>query len=88
MIVHNCENATQGICGSLLRWVIREYEEQWPGVLIGHTHDEIVGMATVGKVDVFAERLSKLMSTGPSWAKGFPLAAVADVHDWYTKTLD
>jgi DNA polymerase len=82
------ENATQGICGSLLRWVIREYEETWPGLLTFHTHDEIGLMARVDEVAVAAERLSKLMSTGPSWVAGFPLAAVADVHDWYTKTLD
>lgn len=82
------ENATQGFCGSLLRWVIREYEERWPGVLIGHTHDEVIGMSDVRDADRDAARLSELMSTGPSFAAGFPLAAVADIHDWYTKTKD
>lgn len=82
------ENATQGICGSLLRWVVREFEETMPGVLVGHTHDEVVGMAPLAKVEEAAAHLAKLMSTGPGWAAGFPLAAAADTNDWYTKTLD
>lgn len=82
------ENATQGICGSLLRWVLREFEETMPGVLVGHTHDEVIGMAPLAKVEEAAAHLTKLMSTGPDWAAGFPLAAAADTNDWYTKTLD
>lgn len=80
------ENATQGICGSLLRWVLREFEERHPGYLIGHTHDEVIGMSHVNEVDRVAGLLGDLMSTGPTWAEGLPLAAEVDINDWYTKT--
>jgi DNA polymerase len=80
------ENATQGICGSLLRWALVEFEHRAPGLLIGHTHDEIIGMCPVSEADGAAALLSELMGTGPAWAAGLPLASEAEINDWYTKT--
>lgn len=80
------ENATQGICGSLLRWALVEFERRLPGHLIGHTHDEIVGLAPVGQADAAAAALVEVMRTGPEWAEGLPLNAEAEINEWYTKT--
>lgn len=80
------ENNTQAICGSLLRWAILECETQRPGLLVGHTHDELLAQCATRDADETAAWLAGVMSRGPDWAAGFPLHAVAETNDWYTKT--
>lgn len=80
------ENPTQAVCGSLLRWTLREFELRRPGVIVGHTHDEIIGLAPTARIEAVAEELVGLMNTGPGWAAGLPLKAEPEITDWYTKT--
>lgn len=85
MIVHNCENATQAAAGSLLRTKIKEAEAELPGLLIGHTHDELIGLADDAKAEQSAADLKALMERHLWWTGGLPIRADAEVQDWYSK---
>lgn len=82
------ENTTQAICGSLLRHVLSEFEFNNPGYLIGHTHDEIIGMSRVADAERMCDLLVAHMTVGPKWAAGLPLKAEPEINDWYTKCSD
>lgn len=82
------ENVTQAACASLLRWSHGELERRAPGLLVGHTHDENVGLCASGLVGQMRTAMRVTMTGGPAWAKGMPLAVSVTDNDWYTKTLD
>ena len=82
------ENAVQAVAGSILRHAIWAMERDNPQVVVGHTHDEVIGL--VGLQDVAAGRkaLEDAMLNLPDWASGLPIACAADESFYYTKTID
>lgn len=68
------ENVTQGFAAQLLRWAIRElWRNEWP--LIGHTHDEILAEVFEDEEAECKAAMKYVMSNGPVYAAGLPLAA-------------
>lgn len=68
------ENVAQAEAASLLRWGIRElHDNGWP--VIGHTHDEILMEVPEDEVADAELVLRDVMTKGPAWADGLPLAA-------------
>lgn len=86
MIVHNCENATQAAAADLLRGSLVRIEDEMPGYLIGHTHDELIALSDSAAVEQDKRDLQELMTELPDWAEGLPVAAEVDHHEYYTKT--
>ena len=43
--------------------------------LIGHTHDELLAEVYDDEVQECGQTMKAVMSTGPDWAAGLPLAA-------------
>ena len=82
------ENIVQGVAGSLLRDALLRLETEAPQLVVGHTHDEVIGMTDVLDAAAGREALERVMLTAPAWAEGLPLAAEASVSDYYTKTID
>jgi DNA polymerase bacteriophage-type len=82
------ENAVQAVAGSLLRHAIWRLDDEWPQLVVGHTHDEII--AEVGLRDVVAgrEAMQTAMLDLPPWAEGLPVACEASESFYYTKTID
>lgn len=79
------ENADQGTCASLLRWLIRRLQEEGFGVA-AIRHDEVMLETKAGEDPASVrERLREIMEEGPSWAEGFPLAAETDFGVAYGK---
>lgn len=78
------ENATQAVCGDLLRAALVRGVRNGLDV-IGHVHDEIVVEAPVRQADNAAKELKRVMLTLPRWAKGLPLAAETDVSERFRK---
>lgn len=63
-----CENMVQGICRDLLADTLVKCEEVGLCPVL-HVHDEVVCMAPEDKLPLLLE----IMSSGPSWAEGFPI---------------
>lgn len=82
------ENIVQGIAGSLLRDAILRLDTLAPQLVVGHTHDEIIGMCNEADGRSGLDMLERAMLTPPAWADGLPLAASGDICQYYTKTLD
>lgn len=82
------ENAVQAVAGSILRHAIWRLSVDWPQLVVGHTHDEII--AEVGLRDVVAgrEAMRTAMLDLPPWSEGLPLAAETTESFYYTKTVD
>lgn len=82
------ENAVQAVAGSILRHAIWRMERDHPQIVVGHTHDEVIGL--VPEQDVAAGRaaLEGAMLDLPPWAEGLPIACAADESFYYTKTID
>ena len=78
------ENIVQAIARDLLVYWILECEKQQLPVLL-HVYDEIIALSS----EYFAEEnlslLMAIMSAGPSWAAGLPLAAEGQISDTYKK---
>jgi len=70
-----CENVTQATAAALLRWSLRTlFADGWGDCVIGHIHDEpILEVAEADLEDAKAE-LEAVLSSGPAWAAGLPLA--------------
>jgi DNA polymerase len=64
-----CENATQAVSADVLMDCMLRIERRMPGLIEGHTHDEILGREEV--YDVLKEEMLRL----PSWASRLPLDA-------------
>jgi len=70
------ENITQATAADMLRWSLRElFAAMWGDCVIGHTHDEIIMEVPDADVAQAKEVLADIMTTGPEWASGLPLAA-------------
>lgn len=68
------ENVTQGFAAQMLRYWIRElWRNDWP--IIGHTHDEILCEVFEDEEDECKHAMETIMSSGPAYAAGLPLAA-------------
>lgn len=80
------ENATQAAAADLLRGSLVRIEDEMPGYLIGHTHDELIALSDSGAVEEDKQDLRELMTELPAWAEGMPVAAEVDHHEYYTKT--
>ncbi len=78
------ENIIQSIARDLLGYWILECEK-WRMPVILHCHDEIVSYSETGNADVDLESAILIMSKGPTWAEGLPLAAEGCVSDCYVK---
>lgn len=82
------ENVTQAFAGSLLRNALWRLDKEMPGFVVGHTHDEIVGLCDMKDVERAKHRLESIMGGTPEWAEGLPLAAESVVSEYYTKTAE
>lgn len=77
------QNGTQAAAASLLRATLHRIVHEMPdGVVIGHTHDEVLCETDAATGSVFAERLEAAMVAGFGWTEGLPLAAEVTT-DWY-----
>lgn len=81
------ENDTQAAAADLLRNAKVKMEETAPYV-VGHTHDELIGMPPVGEAEAFAAHLEKVMKTAPDYAIECPLAVEVSRNWYYTKAED
>jgi DNA polymerase len=81
------ENATQAMCGDLLRHaLIGAVQDGLP--IIGHVHDELIAEAPNTKaatVRDLARALQQRMLDLPVWAAGLPLAVETDSAAYYRK---
>jgi DNA polymerase len=63
------ENATQAAAADVLMNCMLRIEARAPGMIEGHTHDEVI--CREGALDVLREEMMRL----PDWAEGLPLDA-------------
>ncbi len=77
------ENIIQAIARDLLGYWILEFEKNHLPV-VHHSHDEIIALVKENDVDVLDDAI-KLMSRGPVWAEGLPLAAEGELSKVYKK---
>jgi DNA polymerase len=82
------ENAVQGVAGSLLRHVIWRLNRDWPQLIVGHVHDECIGLVDLPDVAAGLEALERAMLDLPAWADGLPISCEASESFYYTKTID
>lgn len=82
------ENAVQAVAGSILRHALWAMERDHPQIVVGHTHDEIIGLVPTQDVAAGREALEDAMLNLPEWASGLPIACAADESFYYTKTVD
>ncbi len=78
------ENIVQAIARDLLAYWILECEKQGLPVLL-HVHDETVNISSNYFAEEDLKTLMAIMSTGPDWAAGLPLAAEGQISDTYKK---
>lgn len=78
-VVHNC---TQAVCRDILVYCMSKLERAGYPITF-HVHDEII--AEVDEDFGSAEEVQRIMSEIPTWAKGFPLGAVAEETKRYKK---
>lgn len=82
------ENAVQAVAGSLLRHVIWRLDREHPQLVVGHTHDEVIGLVPTQDAAAGREALKTAMLDLPAWADGLPIAAEDTESFYYTKTVD
>ena len=73
LIVHNCENATQGFARDILAENMPAVNAAGYKTVLG-VHDELINEAP-DTSEFTSSHLAELMSTVPVWAKGMPIAA-------------
>lgn len=78
------ENATQAVAASALRWALREMEDTAIPV-VAHTHDEVISEVPAADAEGVADLMEAIMTDGPEWAEGLPLAAEGGVMSRYGK---
>jgi DNA polymerase len=81
------ENITQATAtGCLLRWSLRELVDSgWLATMDGHTHDEVLLEVPDDEIEDAKAALYDIMTTGPDWAAGLPLAAKVESNKVYGK---
>jgi DNA polymerase bacteriophage-type len=77
------ENVVQGICRDLLAYTLVCCEQEGLDPIL-HVHDEAVMQAPPSKFNRFME----IMSSGPAWAKGFPILVEGYSGPIWTKNPD
>jgi len=78
------ENLIQAMCRCLLGyWLLRCEEYGIPIVL--HSYDELVGCVPKEYTEDALESMIAIMSQGPAWAEGLPLAAEGQISERYCK---
>jgi hypothetical protein len=82
------ENAVQAVAGSLLRHAIWRLGRDWPQLVVGHTHDEVIGSIDTQDVAAGLAALEHAMLDLPPWAAGLPVSCEASESFYYTKTID
>lgn len=82
------ENAVQAVAGSLLRHAIWRLARDWPQLVVGHTHDEVIGLVPTQDVAAGLKALEHAMLDLPPWAEGLPVSCEASESFYYTKTID
>ncbi|MBE3140128.1 MAG: hypothetical protein IMZ53_06055 [Thermoplasmata archaeon] len=79
------ENIVQAVARDLLGYWILEFEKRGLPVVL-HTHDEIVALITDNPCNYIGHAMANiLMSRGPEWSKGLPLAAEGVIASVYRK---
>lgn len=82
------ENAVQAVAGSILRHALWALDRSHPQLVVGHTHDEVIGLVPTQDAAAGREALSAAMLDLPPWAEGLPMSCEATESFYYTKTLD
>lgn len=82
------ENAVQAVAGSILRHAIWRMERDHPHIVVGHTHDEVIGLVPTQDVAAGRAALEGAMLDLPPCFEGLPIACAADESFYYTKTID
>lgn len=81
---HLTENVIQAICRDLLgKWIL-DCEEIGIEVKL-HSYDEIVAIVPEKYANEKLQEIINIMSVGPDWAAGLPLAAEGQLSKRYTK---
>lgn len=78
------ENVIQAICRDLLVYWILKCEEAGIEVKL-HSYDEIVAIVPESKKESKLQEMIDIMSVGPNWAAGLPLAAEGQTSKRYCK---
>jgi DNA polymerase len=78
------ENTIQSLCRDLLGYWLLECEKQRIHI-VHHSHDESVGCVPETVAERQLKDIIAIMSTGPDWAKGLPLAAEGSLSQCYKK---
>lgn len=80
------ENASQALCGALLKHHIIRIIDELPYLFLALlVHDEIVGVLDDELVEEYVPRVKAIMSTPAPWCEGLPLNAAAQVGEYYDK---
>jgi len=82
------ENATQGICASLLRATLVAARKPLAAVgarVIGHVHDEVIAEAPLSRRAEAERALHCVLITPPAWADNWPLRADVTSGERYNK---
>ncbi len=78
------ENIVQAIARDLLvHWILKAEEFGLPVVL--HIYDEIIAVSSNIYAEDNLKTLMNIMSNGPEWADGLPLAAEGEISETYKK---
>ncbi len=78
------ENIVQAIARDLLvHWILKAEEFGLPVVL--HIYDEILAVSSTIYAEDNLKSLMNIMSNGPEWADGLPLAAEGEISETYKK---
>jgi len=78
------QGATQGTAAEILGWGLAGMSGLgWP--VIGHTHDEMICEVEDGEVADCSAAMRWVMTVGPSWASGLPLACSIFNSERYKK---
>ena len=77
------ENIVQGIAGDILSEALIRFDEHGKYPVVLHVHDEVIAEVPKGTGDI--EEFIKIMTTVPSWAVGFPIAANGFITRRYHK---
>ena len=79
------ENIVQAVSRDLLCHALRQTAAKVPADIILHVHDEIAVEANASMAEDVLRHMESIMSKGPKWAEGLPLAAEGFVGDFYRK---
>lgn len=82
------ENAVQAVAGSILRHCLWRLERDYPQLVVGHTHDEIIGLVKTQDAAAGRAALETVMLDLPPAFAGLPIACETSESFYYTKTVD